>query len=206
VRVIVTAREALVRSGLEALLGEAGFEVVSLGEADPLGGVADDLAADVAVVDLGWAGADVGALVEVAGRGPTIALVTPESIAEALAAGVAGAISREVRGETLEAAVIAVAAGLRVLDETIEAAGDRGAMWPLRLAAPGSPDYEALTAREVEVLRLVAAGMANKEIGRALSISDNTVKFHVNAVLTKLGARSRTEAAMIGARLGLVSV
>jgi DNA-binding NarL/FixJ family response regulator len=63
---------------------------------------------------------------------------------------------------------------------------------------------EELTAREREVLQLVALGLANKTIARDLAISEHTVKFHVAAILAKLGAGSRTEAAHIGARRGLV--
>ena len=63
---------------------------------------------------------------------------------------------------------------------------------------------EPLTPREVEVLRLLASGIANKQIADCLGISDNTVKFHVAAILGKLGAASRTEAVAIGIRDGLI--
>ena len=76
------------------------------------------------------------------------------------------------------------------------------------IAAPSHtpPDSAqgVLTRRELEVLRLVAEGHSNKEIAFELDISDHTVKFHVNSILTKLGARSRTEAATTAARLGLL--
>ena len=65
---------------------------------------------------------------------------------------------------------------------------------------------EDLTGREREVLQLVALGRANKVIARELGISEHTVKFHVAAILAKLGAGSRTEAAHIGARRGLVTL
>jgi DNA-binding NarL/FixJ family response regulator len=63
-----------------------------------------------------------------------------------------------------------------------------------------------LTAREVEVLRLVALGKGNKEVAAQLNVSEHTVKFHVSSVLAKLGARSRTEAVTIGILRGLVAV
>jgi DNA-binding NarL/FixJ family response regulator len=63
---------------------------------------------------------------------------------------------------------------------------------------------EPLTAREREVLQLMAQGMANKSIARELAISEHTVKFHVNAILSKFGAQSRTEAVVIASRAGLV--
>jgi DNA-binding NarL/FixJ family response regulator len=65
---------------------------------------------------------------------------------------------------------------------------------------------EHLTAREVEVLRLVALGHGNKEVAAQLNVSEHTVKFHVSSVLAKLGARSRTEAVTIGILNGLVAI
>jgi len=72
-------------------------------------------------------------------------------------------------------------------------------------AAPGAVAQEgALTARELEVLRLVARGLSNKEIAADLRITTHTVKYHLAAVLEKLGVRSRTEAVSLGVRTGLV--
>ena len=72
-------------------------------------------------------------------------------------------------------------------------------------AAPGAVVQEgALTARELEVLRLVARGLSNKEIAADLGITTHTVKYHLAAVLEKLGVRSRTEAVSLGVRRGLV--
>ena len=63
---------------------------------------------------------------------------------------------------------------------------------------------EDLTPREMDVLQLLAEGLPNKEIGRRLRISEHTVKFHVNTILAKLGARTRTEAVTRAARQGLI--
>ena len=72
-------------------------------------------------------------------------------------------------------------------------------------AAPGAVvQGGALTARELEVLRLVARGLGNKEIAADLGITTHTVKYHLAAVLEKLGVRSRTEAVSLGVRTGLV--
>ncbi len=72
-------------------------------------------------------------------------------------------------------------------------------------AAPGAvAQGGALTARELEVLRLVARGLSNKEIAADLGITTHTVKYHLAAVLEKLGVRSRTEAVSLGVRKGLV--
>ena len=77
----------------------------------------------------------------------------------------------------------------------------------LRLApsAAASPGPEALTAREQEVLALVAAGRTNRQIGQQLYISDKTVSVHVSNLLAKMGAHSRTEAAAIARRDGLLA-
>jgi two-component system, NarL family, response regulator YdfI len=63
---------------------------------------------------------------------------------------------------------------------------------------------EELTPREIEVLRMMAEGLGNKEIAVRLGISDHTVKFHISSILAKVGASSRTEAVTIGIRMGLV--
>ena len=67
-----------------------------------------------------------------------------------------------------------------------------------------SPLVESLTPREVEVLQLLAEGLPNKGIAQRLGISEHTVKFHVNAIMGKLGAQSRTEAVVQATRLGLI--
>ena len=74
---------------------------------------------------------------------------------------------------------------------------------PGRTRAPRSTTHD-LTPREMEVLQLIAEGMANKAIAARLGVSEHTVKFHVNALLGKLAAGSRTEAVVQAARLGLV--
>jgi len=73
----------------------------------------------------------------------------------------------------------------------------------VRTGAVATPD-SALSARELDVLRLVARGLSNKEIAAELGITTHTVKFHLAAVLEKLGVRSRTEAVSLGVRRGLV--
>jgi DNA-binding NarL/FixJ family response regulator len=107
-------------------------------------------------------------------------------------------LSRDITGEGLEAALVTVMEGLAAIDPAMTAP----------ILPPGSivsPNLaEPLTAREMDVLRLMADGLPNKAIAVKLEISEFTVKFHVNAILGKLGAQSRTEAAMTAARLGLI--
>ena len=98
------------------------------------------------------------------------------------------------------AAVRAAAAGLIVLDPTI--AGATGVHAHVRAAG----ETESLTARERQVLSLVAEGLPNKAIARELSISEHTAKFHVGSLLGKLGAGSRTEAVTLATRRGILPV
>jgi DNA-binding NarL/FixJ family response regulator len=78
-----------------------------------------------------------------------------------------------------------------------------GAVMPSGEPSPEAPT-EALTPRELDVLQLMAEGLANKAIAQKLGISDHTVKFHVNAIMSKLNAQSRTEAVVRATRLGLI--
>jgi DNA-binding NarL/FixJ family response regulator len=116
-----------------------------------------------------------------------------------------GALQRDATGEEIVAAIFAVAGGLITLDRRL--AGDLlGA--PERIQPP-TPEHladteEALTARELEVLQLLAEGLPNKLIATQLHISEHTAKFHVSAIMLKLGAASRTEAVTLAARRGLL--
>jgi DNA-binding NarL/FixJ family response regulator len=113
---------------------------------------------------------------------------------EALAATQARAwLRREAGEEELAAAVRAVAAGLSVVDPALE-----------RRAV--EVEHATLTEREREVLGLVALGMTNRAIALALGISEHTAKFHVGAVLSKLGAQSRAEAVSVAVRLGVLAL
>lgn len=112
-------------------------------------------------------------------------------------------LSPEADAATLAAAVRAVARGLTVLDPAlVTSAGVHAHPATAPTAEPG----EQLTAREREVLKLVADGLPNKAIARELGISEHTAKFHVGSLLAKLNAGSRTEAVTIATRRGLLTV
>jgi DNA-binding NarL/FixJ family response regulator len=111
-------------------------------------------------------------------------------------------LSRDADGEQLAAAVRAVAAGLVVIDP--ELGGQLGGQGTGAAGAP--PGGAELTPREREVLHLVAVGLPNKLIARRLGVSEHTVKFHVGAILAKLGAASRTEAVHLAAQRGLIAL
>jgi DNA-binding NarL/FixJ family response regulator len=130
---------------------------------------------------------------------PVLALVADEEQgAEALAAGARAVLFRNADAGRLAAALAAATRGLVVIDEAVAA--------PLRPRPVSSPLPEALTPREREVLQLISQGLANKRIAELLGIGERTVKFHVNAILGKLGAESRTEAVVLALRLGLVTL
>jgi two-component system nitrate/nitrite response regulator NarL len=201
-RVLVVSDDPLARTGLSLLLrGQEGLIVSGqIGVDDDW----PDIALDAAVWDLGL-GARFG-LERLRGMGasapPAVAVVADELDArEALAAGARAALPRDADGESLAAALRAVVQGLVVLDESFAAALLREAP----AAAP--PDLvESLTPREAEVLQLLTQGLPNKAIAQRLGISDHTVKFHVNAILGKLGVQSRGEAIVQAVRLGLVAL
>ncbi len=116
-----------------------------------------------------------------------------------------GALQRDATGEEIVAAVSAVAGGLITLDRRL--AGNLLAL--LERAPAPAPERladteEPLTVRELEVLQLLAEGLPNKLIAARLHISEHTAKFHVSAIMLKLGAASRTEAVTQAARRGLL--
>ena len=117
-----------------------------------------------------------------------------------------GVMRRDATPEEIVAALTAVAGGLIALDRRL--AGDLLAPAERGLIAPSTARLsvadETLTARELEVLQLLAQGLPNKLIAQRLHISEHTAKFHVSAIMMKLGAASRTEAVTLAARRGLL--
>jgi DNA-binding NarL/FixJ family response regulator len=109
-------------------------------------------------------------------------------------------LGRDVDADQLDLAVRSAEAGLVLLDLPVAVTS---LAIPAALVAP-APATEPLTARELQVLQLVAQGLPNKGIARRLGISENTAKFHVASLCGKLGASSRTEAVTLAARRGLI--
>jgi len=199
VDVLVVAPFPSVRRGLAALLSE--FPDLSPREA--VGG-AESTAPDVVVayVANGLPGIDAGEAIET--QTPAV-YVVEGSIAELPELGdhPVALVQAESDGAALRAAVLAVFNGLSVVDTSF--AVNAGIVWKQPLPA-STESGDVLTAREVEVLNLVANGWPNKTIATALGISEHTVKFHVGSILSKLGAESRTEAVTIATRRGLVVI
>lgn len=212
-RVFVVSPLPAVRAGLRALIAAAA-DLPVVGESGQLASVpASRLALeplpDVIVLD-GSAVLDSGAIAsELPEREPGLVILGPVPGDERLPLDLGGRawayLPREVSGEPLVAAVRAVASGLTVIDpllgQHLFARADVPVATPATEAAG-----EELTTREREVLQLVAVGLGNKTIAQRLGISEHTVKFHVAAILAKLGASSRTEAVHLGARRGLVAL
>ncbi|MDR7511748.1 MAG: response regulator transcription factor [Armatimonadota bacterium] len=198
VRVFVAAGDDAARDGLEALLrGRRDVEVVGSGPAPGGGHLADPAGPDVVFWDPGAGGLARERLAAADAGGPPVVVLVADSAqaARALAGGAHGILPRDADPDVLAAAASAAAAGLVVLDPALAA--------PVARREP-DPLVEDLTQREHQVLQLLAEGLANREIARRLSISEHTVNFHVDAILGKLGAHSRTEAVARAARLGLL--
>jgi two-component system nitrate/nitrite response regulator NarL len=216
-RLLIVADDPLVRAGLALLLAQQpGGTVVGqmAGDADVLTGLRL-YQPDVVVWDFGWqspcsvpptrpeqggVATALEHLVDIREAGQAVvALLSEATDAGAVwTAGVRGLLLRDVDVATLATALPAVAQELVVLDPALALA-----LLPLRQPPPTAPT-EVLTPRELEVLQLLAEGLPNKTIADRLHISEHTVKFHVNAILGKLGAQSRTEAVVRATRLGLL--
>jgi DNA-binding NarL/FixJ family response regulator len=191
--VLVVSADPLARGGLAALV-RGRDELVLAGDAAPreLAAAAARGAPGAVLWDLGPGGAE-GIR---AAPAPVVALAADErQAADALRAGARGALFRGAAADAVAAALVAAARGLAVLDP--ELAGDF-------VRPPAPAPAESLTPREREVLALLAEGLPNKAIAARLAISEHTAKFHVNAILGKLGAESRAEAIVQAARMGLV--
>src|SRR5688500_4209012 len=126
------------------------------------------------------------------------------SLADSMSAGW-GYLLKDAEGEEIAGALLAAASGIVALDRSLAGEFAESAQ-PTAIGSDAVSHRESLTARELEVLQLIARGLPNKTIAGQLGISQHTVKFHVAAILSKLGASSRTEAVTLGARRGLVAL
>jgi DNA-binding NarL/FixJ family response regulator len=206
VTVVVADDQAAVREGLVLLLGTLPGIVVA-GEASDGQRAVDVVAAtdpQVVLMDLNMPGCDgVEATRRIRAAHPRTQVVVlttysdDDSIIGALQAGALGYLTKDATRAEIGRAVLAAAAGQAVLDPGVQqrllSAAARAAA--LRDAEP--PDDQAegdLTPRESEVLRLIAAGRSNREIAKALFLSEATVKTHVNRIFAKTGSRDRSQA------------
>ena len=217
IRLLIVDDHALVRSGLRAILdGEDGIEVV--GEATNGREALErtqELLPDIVLMDIRMGDSDgVTATRRIRDSVPSTRVIVltnhdeDEIVYSAIRAGASGYLLKEVGGNQLGNAIRTVADGYsliypsvakRVLDE----------FGRLRSAAPAGGDggdagYNDLTARELEVLKLVAGGHPNKEIAARLGITERTVKTHISNIFSKLALSDRTQAALYAHRRGLI--
>ncbi|HEU5470137.1 MAG TPA: response regulator transcription factor [Actinophytocola sp.] len=203
IRVLLVDDHPVVRQGLRTFL-DVQPDITVVGEAgDGASGVAaaEELRPDVVLLDLRMPGSDgLAALhgLRAAANPARVLVITsftePEAVLPAVRAGAAGYVYKDIDPPALAAAIRSVHAGHVLLHPDIA-----------RLLAAHEPAGTQLTAREREVLAEVARGRSNREIARALSVSEKTVKTHVSAILTKLGVQDRTQAALRAVRSGLVN-
>ncbi len=204
--VLVADDHALVRAGLREVLTQLapGLRVLEAANADEvmacLAAVAN---LDLILLDLFMPGAEglelLGRVCSSAGSAPVVVLSGSENTAHVRAAldlGAAGYVPKSCRSDVLISALqLVLAGGVYLPAEVLQSPHQ-----PAQSAATCLPQVDApcqgLTVRQQEVLRLLGRGWSNKQIARALAVSDNTVKVHVAAVLRLLGANNRTEAVM----------
>jgi len=205
VRVLIADDHSVVRQGLRMFLkldpelevvGEAanGAEAIQMARA---------LKPDVVLMDLLMPGTDgITATGRIRAEVPQTEVLALTSVLEdasvvgAVQAGAIGYLLKDTQAEQLCKAIKAAAKG------QVQLAPEAAARLVREVRAPDNP--ESLTGRETEVLRALATGLTNREIGRILNIGERTVKTHVSHLLSKLGLQSRTQAALYAVRIGLV--
>ncbi len=194
-QVLVVGEDPLARGGLAALVrGAEGLDVAgAVGPGDAALQAVRDLLPDLAV----WDPVDEPFQPRQAHEPPSIVLVSDAAAARAaLANGAQGVLSRDVDPGRLAAALHAIDQGFTVIDDRWVDA--------LRPQPLLDEPVERLTPREHDVLELLAEGLSNRELAGVLGFSEHTAKFHVQALLTKLGAATRTEVVVRAMRLGIL--
>ena len=197
-RIALCDDQALVLRGLSALLSDLGIEIaLEAPDAESLLAALPQRPVDVIVSDIRMPGMGgiglIGALRERADATPVILLTTfddSELLLRAVEAGAQGFLLKDASPEDLRAAILRVAAGETLLQPV--SLGPVRAGWSTPEATPG----QRITEREQSILRLVAGGYSNKEIARALHLSEGTVKNYMSEILLKLDCRDRTHAVL----------
>ncbi|GAA2400038.1 response regulator transcription factor [Actinomadura vinacea] len=212
IRVLIADDQAMVREGFSVLLG-ARPDIDIAGEAADGRDAVERAAAlrpDVVLMDVRMpvmSGLEATRLITAAGTARVLVLTTfdlDEYVYEALRSGASGFMLKSATGDALAEAVRVVAGGEALLAPSVTR---RLLSHFARLGGAGGRPLkvvEELTERETEVLALVAGGLSNAEIGARLVVAEQTVKTHVSRILTKLGLRDRTQAAVYAYETGLV--
>jgi DNA-binding NarL/FixJ family response regulator len=213
IKVVAADDQRVVREGLAMLLSLLpGVEVVGTAcDGEQVLAVAEELRPDVILMDLRMPRMDgVEATSRLRGSGIKVVVLTTyaddRSVIDALRAGAVGYLTKDASAEEIQQALERVVSGQAALDPAvqhllIEAITSSGP------SSPGSVSSlpDGLTAREAEVLALIAEGLSNADIAVRLVVSEATVKSHINHLLPKIGARDRAQAVAYAYRHGLAS-
>ena len=211
IKVLIADDHGLVRMALRTLLdAETDIEVVGEAESGEMAvSMAEEYEPDVILLDLrmpGIGGVEACRQITETTPGSRVLVLTSfdddEEVFGVLAHGASGYMLKDTRPDAVVQAVRSVADGQSVFDSKI---ANRV------ISGPKKNEEEArirdlLSDRELEVLRLIAKGMSNKEIGRSLWISETTVKTHVSHILRKLGQSDRTQAVLAAVQAGIVTL
>jgi DNA-binding NarL/FixJ family response regulator len=201
VRILVVEDQFFFRVALRSIVDARG-DMVIVGETDngrEAIELQQKLSPDVIIMDLRLPGASgfevIGAIRRLSPKARILVLSNyegSEDVYRAMEAGALAYLTKDAEGEELVRAILAVHAGKRYLPAAL------GALLAGRVGG------DELTDRELDVLRLLAQGFSNREIGTRLHIAEKTVKIHVSRVLDKLGVSDRTQAAMSAVQRGIV--
>ena len=217
IRILVVDDHTLFRRGLTALLQrDPQFEVVGdAGDAGQAQRRAEELQPDLILLDNhlpGVNGVDALPALLAAAPGVRILMLTvsedENDLAAALRGGACGYLLKTIEGDVLSVVIRRAMHGESVIAEEMTGklvAAFRGAAAPAPATAPAQAvsKVDTLSQRELDILRGIASGQANKEIARALGIAETTVKIHVQHILRKLDVSSRVHAAVIASEHGL---
>ena len=204
IRILIADDHSVVRQGLKMFLGlDPEMEVVGeAADGEEAVRKAKELQPDVVLMDLLMPKMDgITATATIRRAQPDTEVIALTSVLEdasvvsAVKAGAIGYLLKDTQADELCSSIRAAAAG------QVRLAPQAAARLMNEVRTPENP--EMLTEREIEVLRLLAQGQANKEIARALHIAEKTVKTHVSNILAKLGLQSRTQAALYALRVGI---
>jgi two-component system, NarL family, response regulator DegU len=211
IRVLIAEDQTLMRQGLKTILDlEQGFEVIGeAGDGQQAIDRALALRPDIVLMDVQMPHVDgVAATAQIAAALPAtrvIILTTfdyDQYVFDGIKAGARGYLLKDTPADELLAAIRRVYAGESIVQPSI--ATRMIAEFTRRRDATQEPEYEQLSERERDVLRLLADGLSNKEIAARLVLAEGTVKNHVSTILEKLHAANRTQAARVAREQGLI--
>lgn len=206
-QLLVVADNLLTRAGLSSLLEDRGCIVVGQTDGKNLNHDIDIFQPDILLVDMGWHSETMRLnLIDLDSDLPILALVTGADADDNLLPLIQslasfpnyGLLLRDSDPDTIQTALNALDSGLLIIDPALST------LINMPINREISPLATPLTPRENEVLQLLAKGMTNKAIALKLGVTQHTIKFHVNAIMGKLDAQSRTEAVVRATQLGMI--